>query len=317
MQQSNFLLASLCLLLTVSGLAMGQLPTDSNAFSTPYPETGAWYADDGSRTGFFIEIQNGLLAGSYFGFDANGENVWLLFNGELTPVCSNFGNLDCEIITGWRIETSLTKSRDGGCIINCTAGTTNINPQADPIAEMVMEFSGRNAATFSIDSQTPTAIQPLYFGSPAIPLPTAQPFTRLPELTGTWVFASTDLSAEVPVAGTGSDIMKIGAPSVFTINNITPITPMPMHIVNFPILSSGRNGPSLFPENSSIQCTFIHSDVDPEKTQPNCVIAFSQAGVNPFSINAGSISDTRFTIFENLDIFGNKVRYDFFRLIYD
>jgi len=73
-----------------SGPAHAQFQ-DLDFLLNPYPETGAWDANDGSRTGFFMEVQNGIMAGAYFGADAAGDNVWLIFSGQLQPVIGDDG----------------------------------------------------------------------------------------------------------------------------------------------------------------------------------------------------------------------------------
>src|SRR5690554_2023153 len=54
------------------------LPPEPIANAVPYPETGLWYNPDESGSGFDLEFQNGIMAGHYFGYDANGEPEWYL-----------------------------------------------------------------------------------------------------------------------------------------------------------------------------------------------------------------------------------------------
>jgi hypothetical protein len=95
--------------------AQGQ---DLDFLLNPYPETGAWDAKDDSKTGFFMEVQNGIMAGAYFGADAAGGNVWLIFSGQLQPVIGGDG-----LQSGWVLESPLRQTTAAGCILDCdTAG---------------------------------------------------------------------------------------------------------------------------------------------------------------------------------------------------
>ena len=54
-----------------------------NLVHAPFPETGSWYNPDQSGSGINFEIQNGVLAGYYYGYDVNGLPEWQLFTGPL------------------------------------------------------------------------------------------------------------------------------------------------------------------------------------------------------------------------------------------
>ncbi len=102
--------------------------SDRDFLLNPFPETGAWDAKDGSKTGFFMEVQNGIMAGAYFGADAAGDNVWLIFSGQLQPLNTDTDNLQ----DGWVLESPLRRTSAAGCILNCAPPA-----ETDPVTDAV------------------------------------------------------------------------------------------------------------------------------------------------------------------------------------
>jgi len=49
----------------------------------PFPEPGLWFNPDQSGSGFTFEFQNGVMAGYYYGYDADGDPEWYLVTGPL------------------------------------------------------------------------------------------------------------------------------------------------------------------------------------------------------------------------------------------
>jgi len=95
---------------TVSGLQGPYVPCVgcNELVHAPFPETGSWYNPDQSGTGLNFEIQNGVLAGYYYGYDLNGLPEWHLFTGPLVR-SDKQGVL-------WELKTQLQRFEEGNCI---------------------------------------------------------------------------------------------------------------------------------------------------------------------------------------------------------
>ncbi len=233
---------------------------DIGVFFASYPESGAWFAADDSRTGFFFDIQNGTLAAAYFGFDRAGENVWLTFNGELQPAASVDGQAD------WITQAPLLQAANGGCILACDNPPAPA-PTATPVGEITVTFNGRSSASFSIDNQPPIDIVPLYFGTPAIISEIGSPtlvtppngLFAQPDLQGTWAVALgsllTDDMGEVIEFGLAetAGFIEIGAQELTL---PTPETPLPMGVERVTRAAIIRDTLEVFPADVEIVCTY-------------------------------------------------------------
>ncbi|MDA3933009.1 MAG: hypothetical protein PF630_01555, partial [Gammaproteobacteria bacterium] len=276
----------------------------------PYPETGAWDAKDDSKTGFFMEVQNGIMAGAYFGADAAGDNVWLIFSGQLQPAIGGDG-----LQSGWVLESPLRQTTAAGCILDCdTAG--DVDPATAVAGQITLEFNGRSQATFSVDDSEPTEIYPTYWGNAAFAFDPEQPQRFLPNLTGSWVAVKVDelLSSSEPSVATY--IVAIGEREVVQID-AGPEPGTPFLEVRYPLSSAALAPP---PVQHTIVCTFYRAADVAEIESPECrqTISTPQLLQDPVAF-FNTITDSRFTMFGSTvdDVPGFTTRVDFFRLNYD
>ncbi|GAB4121298.1 MAG: hypothetical protein Tsb0027_17420 [Wenzhouxiangellaceae bacterium] len=287
--------------------AQGQ---DLDFLLNPYPETGAWDANDGSRSGFFMEVQSGIMAGAYFGADAAGDNVWLIFSGQLQPIIGGDG-----LQNGWLLESPLRQTTAGGCILDC-AEVDVADPVTDEVAQITLTFSGRSQATFSVDDSEPTNIYPAYWGNPAFAFDPEQPNLFLPNLTGTWVAVVVDQllsSSDTPAA---TFTVAIGEREVVPIDAGTE-PGAPFLEVRYPLASAALAPP---PAQHTIVCTFYRAAVMSGIDSPECRQMISTPTLLPDPIAFFNlITDSRFTLLGATvdDVPGFTTRVDFFRLNYD
>jgi len=260
----------------------------------PYPETGAWDANDGSRTGFFMEVQNGIMAGAYFGADAAGDNVWLIFSGQLQPLSTDTDNVQ----DGWVLESPLRRTTAGGCILNCDSAAEP-EPVTDEVAQIRLEFSGRSLATFSVDGGEPTNIYPSYWGNPAFVFDPEQPNLFLPNLTGTWLGAST-MQDRFDAFDSDIFIMEIGERQVSSFPDA--VDGEVFIQVLYPITKGSFSG-------LDIVCRYFRN-IDAALL---CSVPIS---IDSAGIRINDISDSRFTWLVSDDTL-TLTRTDFFRLNYD
>lgn len=183
-----------------------------------YPETGAWLEPGNPGTGFFMEVQNGVLAGAYFGFENDGGNAWLLFNGTLAEGSNG---------VSWQLAATLTQSEGGECIVNCTTASSNDNRQVSDVGMIEIVFSSRSSATFRINSGEQREIVPLQFGVPASAPFEDFPDTTISDLQGEWLLrvSLSRLAAEAGIIENGM-LVEFGEPVMGTAgsNGTTSIT---------------------------------------------------------------------------------------------
>lgn len=165
---------------------------DSEPLSTSretFPETGAWWAVDGSKTGFFLEIQDGVLAGAYLGFDGAGNDAWVIFSGQLSSA-----SVSSEVTS--ILEADLRRTSGGGCIVDCGQNPSAIDPETEVAGTIRIEFIERSLARFSVNGGEMQRIVPMTFGSGGfVEFPEVSDL-KLPVLTGKW--AGDLLTATVP-----------------------------------------------------------------------------------------------------------------------
>ncbi len=142
----------------------------------PYPVSGNWYNREQSGSGYIMDIQNGFLSGFYFGYDGQGQQKWLNFQGPLIP-----GEADSDVL--WQLETKFITFSDGNAI-----NQDYQSPTAEETTdEIKIEFIFKHYARVSVNGQAIQNIQPLVYG-----VPTQQEFTesklQFPDLTGLWTF---------------------------------------------------------------------------------------------------------------------------------
>jgi len=203
----SWLLISCLLVIPVSA----QTTSEESRPLLPMPESGAWTTMEGNNTGLYFEVQDGVLAGAYFGFDDNGNPTWLTFNGELASTTL----LDIHEANSWQVTAPLQQLQNGGCILNCT----DVNNQATVVNELgfiTIVFNARSSGGFFITDEDPstinltdinfTSIVPFYFGTPGIKANVAGNTSvssfvpglfLVPDLAGTWVTAISSGSGDV------------------------------------------------------------------------------------------------------------------------
>ncbi len=287
-------------------------PVDS--LFNPFPETGAWFANDGSNTGFFLEFVNRQVGGAYFGSDSEGNNVWLTFAGSLEPLNEELGP---DFEPGWTLTANLNQASDTGCILDCPPGLPPAAPTSNTVGEIAFTFIGRNTGQFSIDGSDSVDIIPLFFGVSAAANNPDEPLEFLPELQGTWVIAEGSPTAigdnfarpSATNLGQSSAVIDIGLQQVTPLNNgnaflqvTTPITGSTDQLFN----------------GAEINCLFSSLGDDPDNQSPDCAIsgpnipAASGIGL-PFEF----ISDVRFIGLMPTGDDDLVVRFEAFRLAVD
>lgn len=283
-------------------------PVDS--LFNPFPETGAWFANDGSSTGFFLEFVNRQVGGAYFGSDSEGNNVWLTFSGLLDPLNVENGP---DFEPGWVLTTNLNQVSNTGCILNCSPNLPSSDPVSSSVGEISFIFSGRNAATFSIDGSELVNIIPLLFGVSATSNNPAEPLEFLPNMQGTWVIAEglpievgdSFLRSSATNFGEASSIIDIGFQETIPLNTGDAFLQ-----VSAPITRSTN---PLF-SGADINCIFSALGQDPENSSPDCNITgpnITTGGINlPFAF----ISDVRFVGWMPVSVGNEQIRFEGFRL---
>ncbi|MGK7294415.1 MAG: hypothetical protein ACNS61_01140 [Candidatus Wenzhouxiangella sp. M2_3B_020] len=271
----------------------------------PWPESGRWFADDGSKTGFFIEVQDGVLAGLYVGADAVGDNLWLSFSGRLQPRFPNPEYPDDQ--RGWQLQSDLVQFRGGGCIVDCPEPPLTPGPLiVEPLGRIDVRFSGRSRATFRVDEGDPVEIRPIYFGVAAAAPDSRQPDAVLPDLEGPWMVAKFGADSRLPDATGAIELgPRTGAFPIIPVPPPGTPTAQVEHAVT-------SDPDALLPEDASLFCTFYSTD-----PLRRCGFFYTLGPMSSMSIDFESISDARFTMIQSFDVVGDFVRYEFFRLGHD
>jgi len=119
----------------------------------PFPETGAWYNPDQSGSGLNFEIQNGVLAGYYYGYDVNGFPEWHLLTGPLV----RSGKQGVQ----WELKTHLQRFDNGNCI-----GCDYVSPTG-PVegSSVTLDFMQRAYLRITIGDNPSQFFVPFIYGS--------------------------------------------------------------------------------------------------------------------------------------------------------
>lgn len=264
-------LTSLMLLALLPTIASAQpimIPDTELVF--PLPESGRWGPRDGSRTGLFLEVQNRIIAGIWIGYDADGNPLWLSFNGTLAPWQDAFSSGR----TGWELIGRLTRFSGGGCILigeECD-GSVAGTPDNEKLPQWIrLRFSQRSAVTlevlppgpeigtpppgtpsgpFPADEPVfgPIELVPLYFGVDSVNLNPTRALERIPDLEGTWLAVNSHVILDQieltfgPIQRERPRILKLG-PGVLTGYALTiPVNFDLLGEIRYPILSDS-SGP--------------------------------------------------------------------------
>ena len=275
-------------------------------FANPLPESGRWFTNDGSRTGFFIEVQRGVLAGLYVGGDAEGNNAWVSFSGVLQP-----GALASAPEGGWILETDLLRFAGTGCIVDC-AGASAGPSSFEDIGDIRIDFLGRSLARVWIDDQPAREIAPIFFGVERAELNPQAPPLFLPDLAGKWVVAKAHFT-EFPDDHRSAAVIEIGERTVEEL--ALPDDPPP-EVPNFryryPIIDDPD---AMFPTGSFIECT---TSVDATR-RPSCLLLFELGPMAQFDIRFDSITDSRLTVVQSFDVpsLNDTLHYQLLKLNHD
>lgn len=275
-------------------------------YANPLPESGRWFANDGSRTGFFIDVQDDILAGLYVGGDAEGNNAWLSFSGKLQPVL-----VTDDPEGGWILETDLLRFAGSGCIIAC-AGSIARESTYEDVGDIRIDFLGRSLARVQVDDRPVMEITPLYFGVPRTELNPQAPPIFLPELAGKWVVGKVPFNT-FPDSYDRAAVIEIGERTVEELElPEDPAPDAPNVRYRYPIIDDPDE---MFPTGSRIECTTF---VDTSR-RPSCLLLFDLGPMAQFDVRFDSITDSRLTIVQSFDVVGltNTLQYQLLKLNHD
>lgn len=324
------LLTGLTALALTAPVTLAQ-PVDGTLLETPYPESGRWGPRDGTRTGIYLEIQNGVAAGLWAGYDANGDALWLSFSGPLAPLQDLLSGDQI----GWKLVGRLTRFSDGGCILigdDCDGSVVG-TPDNEPLLQWIrLQFTDRSTATlevlppgpeigtpppgtpsgpFPADAPVfgPIDMVPLVFGVAAPAYDPASPLQRLPDFEGDWSAARADPGTP-GIEWTASGLVQLGPRQVQTFDFDPPQVGDILAEIRHPIT---RDSAGLFPENSELLC--IVRSAEPGQSGIDCGIDFSVGPMLGFA--ASSLSDARLYFRVQDDVIGHDPAIVMFRLGYD
>ncbi len=119
---------------------------------SPYPEPGLWFNPDQSGSGFTFEFQNGVMAGYYYGYDADGEPEWYLVTGTMQESEAS-GVM-------WEVAVEPQRFTGGNCL-GCAYQAPN-DPEAQPAIKI--EFLQRAYARVTLSDGTVQFMVPIMFG---------------------------------------------------------------------------------------------------------------------------------------------------------
>jgi hypothetical protein len=147
----------------------------------PAIETGNWFNPNDPGTGFSLEAQNGIVAGTYFGYENDGDPIWVNFAGLLEE-----DEADSSML---RLTADLYAYENGQCIINCLDDSSNSNRELDVVGTITLEFSDRDRGQFSVNGGEFQPIEAFIFGVDTLLVSEDVPEFRVPDLSGDWVFS--------------------------------------------------------------------------------------------------------------------------------
>lgn len=119
----------------------------------PYPQIGFWFDPDRSGSGFNIDLQNGILAGAYYGYSEDGQAQWFTFSGRLQR-SETAGEY-------WTLDTELLRFSGGSCI-DCEYQAPDAPEPAHRIELKVLQ---RNLISYRLDGGEEYRVQPLIYGT--------------------------------------------------------------------------------------------------------------------------------------------------------
>lgn len=284
-----------------------------------FPESGRWFANDGSRTGFFIEIQDGILAGLYVGAGGDGNNVWLNFSGRLQ---ARFPDPDRPSMQhGWRLESELIQITGGGCVLFCSEESSGFNPRILNVGRIRIDFPGRNRGAFVVEELREVSgestlvvtktgeITPIIFGVESLIGDPGSPLVALPDLAGEWLAVRTPTpldevgtaTAEVSATVSRAGILRLGPrlpePEMAS-DDESPADPLAVrHVIEL-------DSEGFFPEGSELKCEFFlvapFGTSEVGTVQPHCRIDSPSGSLQSFEAPSNSITDARFNLVDQV-----------------
>ena len=127
----------------------------TSATERPTPRPGMWWDPARSGTGMNMEVQNGVLVGTWHGFDEDGAPIWYQFSGALEPIDEAGSGY-------WRLEADLVHFTGGNCI-DCDYQPSEV---AGVRASIELTVLQRNLVSYRIDGGDEYRMQPLVWGTP-------------------------------------------------------------------------------------------------------------------------------------------------------
>jgi hypothetical protein len=121
----------------------------------PYPRPGMWWDPARNGTGMNLEAQNGVVVGTWHGFDESGAPMWYQFAGGLESIPEGEDGY-------WRVEAPLTEFSGGNCI-DCPYQPSEVAGTRGTIELKVLQ---RNLISYRIDGGEEFRMQPLVWGTP-------------------------------------------------------------------------------------------------------------------------------------------------------
>lgn len=232
----------------------------------PFPETGSWYNPAQSGSGLNFEIQNGVLAGFYYGYDDTGLPEWQLITGPL--VRSEKQGVQ------WELKTQFQQFQDGNCI-DCEY-VPPTGPADGPT--ITLDFMQRNYMRITIGDNPSQFFVPIIYGSMGMKYFEEQTPYVFPEYGGDFVLImkpNTDPPSNwlwehrMVFIGKGS-VHTGGADQGKLIYRAAFYEPPPGPDVLFDIITC---------------------ELEPESNQPGCIISFYGGD---YVMPIGNMSDSRF-----------------------
>lgn len=258
---------SLSVVFTVSELQGPEVPCvgcDTLAHA-PFPETGSWYNPAQSGSGLNFEIQNGVLAGYYYGYDVNGLPEWQLITGPL--VRSEQQGVQ------WELETQLQHFQDGNCI-----GCEYVPPTDPTIGTTIkLEFQQRNYMRLTIGDNQSQFFVPIIYGSFGQAYFGEQTPYVFPQLGGNFIIITKPNTAPPSNWLWESKMIIITGGRVYTSG------PDQGKLIYEYYHDNKPPGPDVFFD-------IITCELEPESNQPGCTVSYGKDYVMPI----GNMSDSRF-----------------------
>ena len=258
----------------------------------PYPEPGLWFNPEQSGSGFSLEFQNGIMGGSYYGYDADGESEWYLVTGPLvrseTPGVM------------WEVEVEPQRFTGGNCL-GCPYQVPDDPEKLPPIK---IEFLQRAYARLTLSDESIQYMVPVMYGDSGKAFFADQTPYLFPALTrdpwpGLWTVVFKKFSEEEYAPWLwSSTILIINEGGIDTGGNYKGM------------LRYGIQLPLNPPEELVV--VRILCGIDETLGEPSCMLHLGSLGFPDFQISIGNFTDSRF--------FGESEEGDIvegFRLQYD